>query len=255
MAIPAPEYREQLLAQGCAEGLADAIVSLVEAARDDAEAEVIIKVGERVAHSEQQLNGRLDQHTEQNDQQFRDVDSAIRVSARELTDQINQHTAEIKMDIAEIEKRTAKLEEQFADLRVENERRHGEQEKASERRHAEMQDESKQRHAEQEKASERRHAEQEQMLIKQESKNNERHAALLVALAEQESRNEQRYADQKAEIEQQLGEIRIENAEKEAAAERRFNKGQERLLYAAIGLAGLIVGAAAAVIAAVAFLV
>ena len=99
MAIPTPEYREQLLAQGCNEGLADAIISLVEAARDDAEAEVIIKLGER-----------LDQHIAQNDQQFRDVDSAIRKSARET---VRDLTAELKLEVAQVLRIVA-------DLRVEN---------------------------------------------------------------------------------------------------------------------------------------
>ena len=99
MAIPTPEYREQLLAQGCTEGLADAIISLVEAARDDAEAEVIIKLG-----------GRLDQHIAQNDQQFRDVDSAIRKSARET---VRDLTAELKLEVAQVLRIVA-------DLRVEN---------------------------------------------------------------------------------------------------------------------------------------
>ena len=157
MAISAPEYREQLLAQGCNEGLADAIISLVEAARDDAEAEVIIKLGER-----------LDEHIAQNDQQFRDSDSAIRETARELTDLINQRTAEIKLEVA-------KALQIVADLRVENERQFA-----------------------------------------------------------------------KIQIENERG--RRENAE-------AFSKAQNRLSYAAIGIAALIVGAAAAIITAVAFLV
>ena len=87
MAISAPEYREQILAQGCTEG------------RDDAEAEVIIKLG-----------GRLDQHIAQNDQQFRDVDSAIRKSARET---VRDLTAELKLEVAQVLRIVA-------DLRVEN---------------------------------------------------------------------------------------------------------------------------------------
>ena len=91
MAIPAPEYREQLLAQGCEEGLADAVLSLVEAASDDAEAAVIMKVGERIARSEQQIA----EHAAQNAQQFRDADSAIRESARDVTEQLKLETAQI----------------------------------------------------------------------------------------------------------------------------------------------------------------
>ena len=221
MAIPAPEYREQLLAQGCAEGLADAIVSLVEAARDDAEAEVIIKVGERVAHSEQQLNGRLDQHVEQNDQQFRDADSAVRESARELTDQINQRAAEIKLEVAQTLQTVADLrvenERQFADLRAKNESQFADLRVENERQFAKMQAE------------------------------NERQ------FAKMQAENERQFAKMQVESERRHAEIEKALAEKETADERRFNKGQERLLYAAIGLAGLIVGAAAAVIAAVAF--
>ena len=185
MAIPAPEYREQLLAQGCEEGLADAVLSLVEAARDDAEAAVIMKVSERIARSEQQLNGRLDEHAEQ----FHGLESAIHESAAEttrtLTALIKQQTAETNQQVAETNQRVALVEQQVADLKL--------------------------------------------------------------SVTEQ-------LGDLKLWVAEQIGEMKIQIAEQEVKSEQRFGRLQGRLLQFAIGISGLIIGAAAAIIAAIAVL-
>ena len=204
MAIPAPEYRERLLEQGCDEGLADVVLALVEAARDDAEAEVIIKAGEQIAHSEQRLNGRLDQHAEQNDRQFRAISSEIREAAiettRTLTAQIEQRTAQLLQSAAEqraeTERQFSQVRSELADLRIESERRHAEQEKANERQFTEM----------------------------------------------------------RVENERQFAELRIENERGRRENAEAFSKTQNRLSYIAIGIATLIIGAAAAIIAAFAFI-
>ena len=192
MAIPAPEYREQLLAQGCEEGLADAVLSLVEAARDDAEAAVIMKVSERIARSEQQLNGRLDEHAEQ----FHGLESAIHESAAETTRTLtalikqqtaetNQRVAETNQQVAETNQRVALVEQQVADLKL--------------------------------------------------------------SVTEQ-------LGDLKLWVAEQIGEMKIQIAEQEVKSEQRFGRLQGRLLQFAIGISGLIIGAAAAIIAAIAVL-
>ena len=211
MAIPAPEYRERLLEQGCDEGLADVVLALVEAARDDAEAEVIIKAGEQIAHSEQRLNGRLDQHAEQNDRQFRDVAAEIRETAiettRTLTAQIEQRTAQLLQSAAEqraeterwraeTDQRVAKLDERLTEMRVENERQ----------------------------------------------------------FTEMRVENERQFTEMRVENERQFAELRIENERGRRENAEAFSKTQNRLSYVAIGIATLIIGAAAAIIAAFAFI-
>ena len=199
MAIPALEYREQLLAQGCEEGLADAVLSLVEAARDDAEAQVIMKVGERIAHTEQQLA----EHAEQNDRQFRALESAIRESAAEttrtLTAQIEQQTAETNQRLAETNQQVAELKQQTAQIE------------------------------------------------QQTAETNQRVADLNQRVTEQ-------LGDLKVWVAEQLAEMKVQIAEQETKNEQRFTRMQGRLLQGAIGIAGLIIGATAAIIAAIAFL-
>ena len=196
MAIPAPEYRERLLEQGCDEGLADVVLALVEAARDDAEAEVIIKAGEQIAHSEQRLNGRLDQHAEQNDRQFRDVASAIRETAIETTRTLT----------AQIEQRTAQILQSAAEQRAE---------------------------------TERWRAETDQRVAR---------------LDERVAKLDERLTEMRVENERQFAELRIENERGRRENAEAFSKAQNRLSYVAIGIATLIIGAAAAVIAAFAFI-
>ena len=202
MAIPALEYREQLLAQGCEEGLADVVLSLVEAARDDAEAAVIMKVSERIAHSEQQLNGRLDEHAEQ----FRTLESTIRETAAEttrtLTALIEQQIALTNQQIALTNQRITLMEQQLAEIK------------------------------------------QQIALTNQQ-----------IALTNQQiAETNQQLADLKLWVAEQLAEMKVQIAEQETKNEQRFGRMQGRLLQGAIGISGLIIGATAAIIAAIAFL-
>ena len=216
MAIPALEYREQLLAQGCEEGLADAVLSLVEAARDDAEAQVIMKVGERIAHTEQQLA----EHAEQ----FRVLESAIRESAAEttrtLTAQIEQQTAETNQQIAELKQQTTQIEQQTA--------------------------ETNQRLAE---------TNQQVAELKQQTAQIEqRTAETNQRVADLNQRVTEQLGGLKVWVAEQLAEMKVQIAEQETKNEQRFTRMQGRLLQGAIGIAGLIIGATAAIIAAIAFL-
>ncbi len=216
MAIPALEYREQLLAQGCEEGLADAVLSLVEAARDDAEAQVIMKVGERIAHTEQQLA----EHAEQ----FRTLESAIRESAAEttrtLTAQLEQQTAETNQQIAELKQQTAQIEQQTAET---NQRLAETNQQVAELK------------------------QQTAQIEQQTAETNQRVADLNQRVTEQ-------LGDLKVWVAEQLAEMKVQIAEQETKNEQRFTRMQGRLLQGAIGIAGLIIGATAAIIAAIAFL-
>lgn len=77
MAIPALEYREQLLAQGCEEGLVDAISALIEVAPNDAAAEVIMQAGEQAAGSEEMVIKRLNAQISRNREQSSAVNSVL----------------------------------------------------------------------------------------------------------------------------------------------------------------------------------
>ena len=59
MAVETSEYRKRLLAQGCDEGLADAVLALVGEARDDAVAEAIVRTGEQARKTEGQFSSGL----------------------------------------------------------------------------------------------------------------------------------------------------------------------------------------------------
>ena len=209
MAIPALEYREQLLAQGCEEGLADVVLSLVEAARDDAEAAVIMKVSERIAHSEQQLNGRLDEHAEQ----FRTLESTIRETAAEttrtLTAQIEQQIALTNQQIALTNQRITLMEQRLAEIK-----------------------------------------QQIALTNQQIALTNQQIAETNQQIAE----TNQQLADLKLWVAEQLAEMKVQIAEQETKNEQRFGRLQGRLLQFAIGVSGLIIGATAAIIAAIAFL-
>ena len=216
MAIPAPEYREQLLAQGCEEGLADAVLSLVGAASDDAEAAVIMKVGERIARSEQQLA----EHAEQ----FRTLESAIRESAAEttrtLTAQLEQQTAETNQQIAELKQQTTQIEQQTAET---NQRLAETNQQVAELK------------------------QQTAQIEQQTAETNQRVADLNQRVTEQ-------LGDLKVWVAEQLAEMKVQIAEQETKNEQRSTRMQGRLLQGAIGIAGLIIGATAAIIAAIAFL-
>ena len=113
MAVETSEYRKRLLAQGCDEGLADAVLALVGEARDDAVAEAIARTGEQVKTSDQVLGERLNGHVGKTEGQFNSLMSTIRGTASDLTtmferrftqltDRINGLETEVKGELTEV---------------------------------------------------------------------------------------------------------------------------------------------------------
>ena len=113
MAVETSEYRKRLLAQGCDEGLADAVLALVGEARDDAVAEAIARTGEQVKTSDQVLAERLNGHVGKTEGQFNSLMSTIRGTASDLTtmferrftqlwDRVNGLEMEVKGELAEV---------------------------------------------------------------------------------------------------------------------------------------------------------
>ena len=113
MAVETSEYRKRLLAQGCDEGLADAVLALVGEARDDAVAEAIARTGEQVKTSDQVLGERLNGHMGKTEGQFSSLMSAIRQTASDLTtmferrftqltDRMNGLETEVKGELTEV---------------------------------------------------------------------------------------------------------------------------------------------------------
>ena len=112
MVMPTTEHREQLVAGGCDEGLADAIVGVAVALRDEAVEEAVARAMEQVAHSAGLLNGRIDSHDEKNAAQFQVIELTIREIA-----------AQIRTEIADLGTQT---ERRLTKLETENERRFSE---------------------------------------------------------------------------------------------------------------------------------
>ena len=110
MAVQMSEYRERLLAQGCDEGLADAVLALVVEARDDAVAEALTRAEARSEHTEQVLGERLNGHVEKNEGQFESLMSTIHGSA-------NQLRATFERRFTELSDRIGKVEGQLKELR------------------------------------------------------------------------------------------------------------------------------------------
>ena len=113
MAVETSEYRKRLLAQGCDEGLADAVLALVGEARDDAVAEAIVRTGEQVKTSDQVLGERLNGHVGKTEGQFNSLMSTIRGTASDLTtmfehrftqlrERINGLEIDVKGELAEV---------------------------------------------------------------------------------------------------------------------------------------------------------
>lgn len=119
MAVRASEYRERLLAQGCEEGVADVVLALADAVRDDAVAEAIMKAGEQIGHSEQLLGERLNGHAEKNEGQFSAAMSAIRETASDLIATFERRFAELSERIGVIEGMMGRLQGETAELRGE----------------------------------------------------------------------------------------------------------------------------------------
>lgn len=107
MAVPTSEYRERLLAQGCDEDIADVFSALVDSVCDDAEcsdaeAEVLMKVGEQVARSEQLLIQQLTDQIERSEQQYRTIDFALGEITRVVEEQAEQGAAGSRLEVARI---------------------------------------------------------------------------------------------------------------------------------------------------------
>lgn len=114
MTMQASEYRERLLAQGCEEGVADVVLALANAVRDDAVAEAIMKAGEQIGHSEQLLSERLNGHAEKNEGQFSAVMSTIRETASDLTATFERRFAELSDRIGALEGMIGRLQGEIA---------------------------------------------------------------------------------------------------------------------------------------------
>ena len=109
MAMPTTEHRERLVAGGCDEDLADAILGVAVAVRDEAVEAAVARAMEQVAHSAGLLNGRIDSQDTKNEAQFQVIESTIREVA-----------AQIRTEIADLETR---IERRITDFQTENERR------------------------------------------------------------------------------------------------------------------------------------
>lgn len=114
MAVQMSEYRERLLAQGCDEGLADAVLALVVEARDDAVAEALTRAEARSEHSEQVLGERLNGHVEKNESQFSSLTSTIRGTANQLMATFERRFTELSTELSE---RIGKVEGDLKELR------------------------------------------------------------------------------------------------------------------------------------------
>ena len=97
MAMQTAEYRERLVAGGFDEELADAIMGVAVAVRDDAVEEAVARAMEQVAHSAGLLNVRIDRHDEKNESQFRVIESTIREIASQIRIEIVRLEAERRL--------------------------------------------------------------------------------------------------------------------------------------------------------------
>ena len=120
MTLPTAEFREQLVARGFDEDLADAIMVVAVAMRDDAVEEAVAKAMEQIAHSAGLLNGRIDAHDEKNESQFRVVESTIREVASQIRTEIADLETRIEKRLTDFQTET---ERRFTKLETENERR------------------------------------------------------------------------------------------------------------------------------------
>ncbi len=120
MAMPTAEHRAQLVAGGCDEELADAILGVAVAVRDEAVEAAVARAMEQVAHSAGLLNGRIDSQDTKNEAQFQVIESTIREVA-----------SQIRTEIADLETR---LEKRLTDFQTETERRFTKLETQMERR-------------------------------------------------------------------------------------------------------------------------
>ena len=201
LATPTAELRETLVAQGYSEAVADAIIAVAGAARDEA----IEQAAERNGHSISILTTRFESHEKQNDADFRTVESAIRETVANAVTELKDVTTELKDELTKEqvlnERRFSQVQTTFSQIREDIERRFSEQSAAIERRFSEV------------------HSE----------------------IAKLDKQTERRFSEvmsESAKLRGEMGELRGEL--------------EHRMFVLGLGLAGLIIGATGAVIAAVA---
>ena len=205
MATPTAEFRETLVKQGCSEAMADTIVGLAGAARDEA----IERAVEQNGHSISMLTTRFESHEAQNEADLRAVMSTIRETAATITTEIKD---ELAKDRVLNERRFSEVQEQFAKQSAEMERRFSEQSAKTEQRFSDVRSEMEQR------------------------------------FTKQSAEIEQRFSA----VERRFSEVMSEITGLRADVDRRIGELEHRMLVFGIGMAGLVVGVGAAVIAAVA---
>ena len=127
MAKPTAEFRETLVEKGCSEAMAEAIVELAGAARDEA----VEQAAERNGHSISILTTRFESHEKQNEADLRSVESTIRETVANATTEIKEELAkerilnerrfsEVRSEIAELgketEQRFSEVERRFSEV-------------------------------------------------------------------------------------------------------------------------------------------
>ena len=120
MAMPTAEHRAQLVAGGCDEELADAILGVAVAVRDEAVEAAVARAMEQVAHSAGLLNGRIDSQDTKNEAQFQVIESTIREVASQIRTEIADLGAQTERRITDFQTET---ERRFTKLETEMERR------------------------------------------------------------------------------------------------------------------------------------
>ena len=83
------EFRETLVATGCSEAMADVIVDLAGAARDEAVEQAV----ERNGHLNAILTTRFESHEKQNEADFHSIESTIRETAANVTTELKDELA------------------------------------------------------------------------------------------------------------------------------------------------------------------
>ena len=120
MAMPTAEHRAQLVAGGCDEELADAILGVAVAVRDEAVEAAVARAMEQVAHSAGLLNGRIDSQDTKNEAQFQVIESTIREIASQIRTEIADLGTQTERRLTDFQTET---ERRFTKLETEMERR------------------------------------------------------------------------------------------------------------------------------------
>ena len=116
MVMQTAEYRERLVAGGFEEELADAIMGVAVAVRDDAVEEAVARAMDQVAHSAGLLNGRIDRHDEKNERQFQVIELTIREIAAQIRTEIADLGTQTERRLTDLQTQT---ERRFTDLQTE----------------------------------------------------------------------------------------------------------------------------------------